>query len=688
MPLRVAGCALLPLLMLLLALSGLSGPAAADDEPDYRGMVERIDQTFTEAIAVYRSGNQQGAREIAQSAYFGIFENLEGPIRINVSAARNRQLEFEFHAIRRMIGDGEPAEAIEQRMRALVTALRALVPRLEGGHVIVAEPARSAPASHAPASHAPAATGSAEPAATHAAPPAPAAPVSPPSPQAARSPAVAAAGEPVAPVWQATLAGIGQRLDGMLAALRQGDAPGARRQVQEAHFELYRNSYLESTLRRHRDAGINGEINQIFYRLNSVIATGGDAAAAEPQVNRLNALLAAAVPGLPVPDRGAAAASATASAGPADWPGVRDRISASLVAALDQYRQGQGDAAMVRVQDTYFDVFEGSQMESTLATVDDALVTQIEAKFSRIVALIRAGAPPAEIETVLGAMSADLDRAVARLADSQRTPWTLFVSALLIIVREGFEAILIITGLFAYLAKVGRSDRAPVIRNAVVVALGLSVVTAFAIAWAFEVSAASQEVLEGATMLLASAVLFSVSYWLISKASERRWMAYIKDTMGASLSSGSLAALWFAAFLAVYREGAETVLFFQALVLSAGAAGHLAVAGGFAAGCVVLAALYLVMRLGAMRLPLGPFFIITGGVLYALAFVFAGQGVMELIEGRVLSPSIVPGAPEWPALGVYPYVETLVPQGLLAVAAVLALIVALRSARQRARAAA
>lgn len=154
--------------------------------------------------------------------------------------------------------------------------------------------------------------------------------------------------------------------------------------------------------------------------------------------------------------------------------------------------------------------------------------------------------------------------------------------------------------------------------------------------------------------------------------------AYIEGKIGSSISTGSLSALWLTSFLAVYREGAETVLFYQALSVDTDAMGTMAIAGGFVVGCLILALIYLVMHFGARRLPIRSFFLVTSALLYVLAFVFAGKGVMELIEGKVLQPSFVPSAPEIPLLGIFPYWQTLAPQMLLVIAALCAGVVLVR----------
>src|SRR5262249_35014108 len=133
----------------------------------------------------------------------------------------------------------------------------------------------------------------------------------------------------------------------------------------------------------------------------------------------------------------------------------------------------------------------------------------------------------------------------------------------------------------------------------------------------------ASDVLEGAAMLLAAAVLFWVSYWIVSKAEAERWQRYIQGKVQHALAAGSTTTLAAAAFLAVYREGFETVLFYQALLGSA-PAGDVAVGAGFATGALALAGVYVVFNRFGRRLPIRPFFLGTGALLYAMAVIFAG----------------------------------------------------------------
>lgn len=201
-----------------------------------------------------------------------------------------------------------------------------------------------------------------------------------------------------------------------------------------------------------------------------------------------------------------------------------------------------------------------------------------------------------------------------------------------------------------------------------------SVLTAVLFQMLFSNSCASRELLEGFTMLIAMVMLFSIIYWLLSKVEARHWKAYLEGNLSHSLSSGSVIGLWLTSFLAVYREGAETVLFYFALVGDASnVAGHLSILAGFLIGCVILLIAYLVMLFTVVKLPLKPFFMFTGCFIYLIAFVFAAKGVLELIEGKLFEPTLLTWVPEISVLGIYPYVETLIPQVVLVFTALAAL---------------
>jgi high-affinity iron transporter len=154
-----------------------------------------------------------------------------------------------------------------------------------------------------------------------------------------------------------------------------------------------------------------------------------------------------------------------------------------------------------------------------------------------------------------------------------------------------------------------------------------------------------------------------------------RWNRFVKGKVEDALTSGSALALASVAFLAVYREGFETVLFYKALFLAGGTdAGAMPVIAGILAGSVILVAVYYAINRFGIRIPLKPFFAVTSAFLYYMAFVFAGKGIVELQEGGLMSYTPVSWAPRIPEMGIYPTVETLLAQGILVFLFLVALV--------------
>jgi high-affinity iron transporter len=227
----------------------------------------------------------------------------------------------------------------------------------------------------------------------------------------------------------------------------------------------------------------------------------------------------------------------------------------------------------------------------------------------------------------------------------------------------------------AFLAKMGASDRRRHVNAGILAAIVASLLTALALETVFQLSAAHQEALEGATMVLATVVLFYVSYWLLSKMEVVKWTHFVKSKVHDAVTHGSALALGMAAFLAVYREGFETVLFYKALLISAGPTGAAApVLAGMLTGFVILVGVYVAVNRFGVRLPLKPFFAVTSAFLYYMALVFAGAGIAELQEGGFVPLTPVAGVPRVPAIGLHPTVETLTAQGVLVVLALVALV--------------
>ena len=246
-----------------------------------------------------------------------------------------------------------------------------------------------------------------------------------------------------------------------------------------------------------------------------------------------------------------------------------------------------------------------------------------------------------------------------------------FLGAFGIIVREGLEAILVIAAIIAYLTKSGNARSLKNVYIGAVAGVIASFIAAAILGWAkqaFVSAGLAQEIIEGITALIAVCVLFYVSNWMISKAEAASWSRYIDGKVQSSVEQGSSFALAFTAFLSVFREGAEVVLFYQPM-LSEGNPGM--VWAGFGAGCVLLVFIYLAITRLSIKLPIKVFFTATSILMAIMCVSFLGSGIKELAEGNVFDLTLrVPGIPENDVIqifGIYPWLETLVPQLILAI---------------------
>lgn len=335
-------------------------------------------------------------------------------------------------------------------------------------------------------------------------------------------------------------------------------------------------------------------------------------------------------------------------------------VRSRLDSALAQAAAGQATQASTTAFDAYM-AFE--QVERTVRAKNPALANGLEAGFAALRTRAAGGATLEELQAIRNSLLADLENAERTITD-RLSPFNLFLQSFVLLLREGLEAILVVGALMTFLVKTGAGHRRRDLHVGVGAAIGASLLTALLLETILNVSQARQEALEGGVMLVATAMLFYVSYWLLSKMEVAKWNRFVKGKVQEAVSSGSALALASVAFLAVYREGFETVLFYKALFL-ASSGSVLPVFLGMVAGGLCLALVYLLINRFGVKIPLKPFFGFTSAFLYYMAFVFAGKGVAELQEGGLIGTTVLSWAPRVPALGVYPTAESLALQALL-----------------------
>ena len=311
--------------------------------------------------------------------------------------------------------------------------------------------------------------------------------------------------------------------------------------------------------------------------------------------------------------------------------------AATLDKSIAAYRAGEHDQAYDLSVAAYLEGFE--LVESSLDNVDANVRKDTEKSLMAYRQSLQDGLPVAQVEQRLEVAKAKLKES-AGLLGSDGLSWSLsYISGLLILLREGLEAILVLAAVLAFLRNTGQQSAVRSVNIGWGLAL-LAVLATWAVAaYVIDVSGAQRELLEGATALFASVMVLWLGVWMHDRRHAAAWQDYIKNSL---VSGGGRFGFAILAFFSVYRELFEVILFYETLWLQAGPAGHNAVMAGGATALVMLVGLAWVILRGSAKLPLALFFGINAGLLCALSVVFAGHGVKALQEAGIFGTRPVP----------------------------------------------
>lgn len=364
------------------------------------------------------------------------------------------------------------------------------------------------------------------------------------------------------------------------------------------------------------------------------------------------------------------------------WSEVAGEMTPILDRAANAAAQGDGRKGSDLVNEAYYQYYEKLGFEkNVMNAIGGGRVSQVENQFKESRKAMVAGESSQQVARLIDTLKTMLVTDASTLdggAAGSVNPFTRFITssfgqAFIILIREGLEAILVVAGIIAYLIKSGNKHMVRHIYWGIVAGLAGSGLLALVFTFLFNGNGPQQEIMEGVAALVAMVLLLWTSSWMLSRSSVESWNAYIKSKTVAAVSAGSLVSLALLSFLAVFREGAETVLFYQAIftMTSGSRAG---IWGGFCAAAVCLVVIFLLIRYTSVKIPIRPFFVITSALMAVLVVIFAGGGVHALIEGDLVDGRYLPSVPTNDWLGLYPYAETLIAQ-LLAACAVVALAV-------------
>lgn len=484
---------------------------------------------------------------------------------------------------------------------------------------------------------------------------------------------------------------LGRRLDPAPA-----DFHDARRMDQRSLYALYNTVTLGvagTAMRGYKDLSDDERWTLVFHlatlRHGGAELEQGEAAWARGQGKAVFTALKELVTPTPAEVQarhGVAAAQAQAwlvahpAALTAQAPSPLDITRSKLDASVQRYLRGEHEGARQLAIAAYLEGFE--PIERSLDNVDAALRVEIEREMMALRSAIGEGASAQAVTDRVAHIKTLLDRAQERLAGAGLDPATAFFSALLILLREGLEAILVLAAIVAFVRKTGRRDAMVWIHTGWVAAVALGAITWLAANRLISVSGSSRELTEGVTALIAAGMLLYVGYWLHTKSVAQAWQHFIRDQVNTALGRGTLWAMAGVSFLAVYRELFEIVLFYESLWAQAGSNGQRAVLAGIGAAALLLALLAWIILKTSARLPIGPFFSATSGLLAMMAVVFAGHGVAALQEAGILGANPVHFV-SIPVLGVHPTTQGLAAQLSAMALVALGMWTARRAARVR-----
>jgi high-affinity iron transporter len=366
-----------------------------------------------------------------------------------------------------------------------------------------------------------------------------------------------------------------------------------------------------------------------------------------------------------------------------------DRIRMQLDETLRLHKEGNYDGALLTSRSAYLDSYEN--VEIPLRPIDPDFTLEMEIKFAELRNLIQDHAPYGQVESKVVEIRRGLDESERLVSGTGvLAPTIAFSTSFSIIFREGLESALIIGAILTYLEASRNNRFKKHVYYGIMIALGATAVTWFIAEFIIDISGASRELIEAIAGVSAVAVLFWVSFWVLNKIETKRWIEFVKAKVWKATTTGSIMVFVLLSFFTVYREGFETVLFYQAM-LSFAKYMEWYVVAGLVVGLAVIVATAIVVRKLGRKLPLKVLFAVTMGIGAYMSIAFMGNAIREFQEvGYISTTHLIGTVPRLDInlatmTGIHPTVETIVAQiALLAVYVVGSLyILIIQPRRQR-----
>lgn len=348
------------------------------------------------------------------------------------------------------------------------------------------------------------------------------------------------------------------------------------------------------------------------------------------------------------------------------YPGAEEQADTLAVArtklleAGDDYKNGNHSLAKTKAVQAYLEGIE--PVEARIRASDPDAVIALEEKMAAVRSSIESSGSIAEVDAKIQVALAGIKAAQGLLAHVEVSPWISFVGSFSILLREGFEAVLIILALLGVIRAAGSKEAAHWVHGGWISALGLGFAAWFASRWLMQISGAGREMLEGVTSLFAVGMLLYVGFWLHRQTEVGRWKNFLEVKVKGFLHGKNLFGLAVISFVAVFREAIETVLFLQAIWLDAGSAARTALAAGVFSSLALVILLSWAALNYSKRLPIKQLFTFSSIMMLVLATILAGKGFHSLQEAGAIGVTSTPLHFRIDLIGVYPTIQTAVAQ--------------------------
>jgi len=333
---------------------------------------------------------------------------------------------------------------------------------------------------------------------------------------------------------------------------------------------------------------------------------------------------------------------------------------ANLLEAQKKFDLGLFSEAKTSALKAYLEGIE--PVEPRLRANDPEFVSELESKMAFVRSTIESRKSSSDLKIAVDDAMKEIRQAEILLTQKETSPWLTFMIAAGILLREGFEAVLILIALLAVVKASGSKPAQAWVHGGWIVALGIGALAWVFSGWLMVMSGAQRELMEAVTSILAVIVLLFMGFWLHSKTEIHRWNQFINVKVKGALEGSNLFGLALISFMAVFREAFETVLFLRAVWLEGGDVSKVAMAFGvFGALAFIFLCSWMLLKYST-RLPIKKVFGVSSVLMIILAIILAGKGVHSLQETGLAGVTGLPIHFRAEVVGFFPTRETLLVQ--------------------------